>query len=254
MSKRDAIEALQTLGLGSYEARVFVTLQQLGGGTAQAVSKHSEVPRSQVYGAADDLADRGLVEVVETSPKEYRPVGTDVARAILDDRLRRERDRAFENLEAIRSERESAGDGSVSTLRGRAPIDERLAETTTAADAEIVLVVPGDDDIPETLSDALLERAEAGVAITVVIQQQGSGLAFADHPNVTVTVDRGGTEGYTGRILLVDGHTILLSVLTDDGAEPTDEMALWTAESKIAGILAQFVHAGIQRVLEDRRE
>lgn len=72
MSIQDAIGALERLGFSNYAARVFVALQQLGTGTAEAISDVS-VPRSQVYGVADDLAVRGLVEVTETTPQQYRP-------------------------------------------------------------------------------------------------------------------------------------------------------------------------------------
>jgi sugar-specific transcriptional regulator TrmB len=80
MSTHEAVEALRELGLSNYEARVFVALQRLGSGTAQEVSQVSDVPRSQVYGAADDLAARGLLEVVESSPKAFRPVDLSTAR------------------------------------------------------------------------------------------------------------------------------------------------------------------------------
>lgn len=251
MSKRDAVEALKTFGLSNYEARVFVTLHQIGGGTAQAVSKSSDVPRSQVYGAADDLADRGLVEVVEASPKEYRPVALETARAILDERIREERDRAFENLESVRTESRDHPGGSVSTLRGRQPIDARLAEMVRTAESTLVLVVPSGEYLSTAVRTALEDRAGAGVSVTVVTEDRSLAAALEQHQSVTVAVDPAGTTGYTGRILLVDDRAILLSVLMDDDdTEPMDEMALWTDESKIAGILAEFIHAGIKRVLE----
>jgi len=253
MSHREAVDALKALGLGNYEARVFVALHRLGGGTAQEVSKNSEVPRSQVYGTADDLADRGLVEVVETSPKEYRPVDLDTARSILGERLRQEERRAFENLESIRAERTGPTGGDVSTLRGHQAIDARIAEMTRTAREQVILTFPRGEYLPPEVRRAIEERAAEGVQVTLVSQDSSVREAFAGAVNVAVLADPGGPNGFTGRLLLVDDDSILISVLTeDDDAEPMDEMALWTAETKIARILAQFVHAGVQRVLGDR--
>ena len=129
MGAHEAVEALQELGLSSYEAQVFVALQQLGTGTAQDVSQISDVPRSQVYGAADDLATRGLLEVVESAPKAFRPVSLSAARKHLETRIERQQQRAFENLEAIeRDHTEFTDEVSISTLRGHQPIRERMID------------------------------------------------------------------------------------------------------------------------------
>ena len=52
-----ATESLQQLGLSQYEAEVFVALVKLGTGTAREVTQITDVPRSQVYGAAEALDD-----------------------------------------------------------------------------------------------------------------------------------------------------------------------------------------------------
>jgi len=52
MNEGDAVDALKSLGLTTYEARTFVALQKLGAGTASEVADIADVPRSQVYGAA----------------------------------------------------------------------------------------------------------------------------------------------------------------------------------------------------------
>ncbi|MUV88736.1 hypothetical protein GJ629_01590 [Halapricum sp. CBA1109] len=113
MDDEDAIEGLTRLGLTTYEARVFLALQKLDTGTASEVAEVSEVPRSQVYGTADDLEQRGLIEIQETRPAVYRPVDPDTAEQ-----------RLLEQLEStgggrLATCRTSAGSSPTATTRAR---------------------------------------------------------------------------------------------------------------------------------------
>ncbi len=255
MSAHEAVDALRELGLANYEARVFVALQRLGSGTAQEVARISEVPRSQVYGAADDLATRGLVEVVESSPKEYRPVSLERAREQLRERIERQHERAFEHLDAVHEDSAGHADESaVATLRGRDPIQDRMVTLVADASSEVLLVGASDGDLRPDVLAALEERATEGVDVTVVTGDD----ALRDRISGGVDVvysPASGDSGYAGRTLLVDDATVLLSVPThEDHAEPFDEVAMWTANTSIGHILARFVHAGMQAGIEDAAE
>lgn len=257
MSAHEAVEALRELGLSNYEARVFVALHRLGSGSAQDVASTSDVPRSQVYGAADDLAARGLLEVVESSPKTYRPVSLERARAQLRERVEAQAERAFENLETVAGDRGDATDaGDVSTVRGHEPIQDRAVDLVAEADDRVILVGTDAATLREDLAGALTERAAAGVPVTVVTADQSLAERFDDVDGLGVVVSSAsGDDGYAGRTLLVDDDTVLLSVPTDDdGHEPFDEVAMWTAETRIGHILGRFVHAGMQSGLDDEAD
>ncbi|WP_128477417.1 TrmB family transcriptional regulator [Halorussus pelagicus] len=252
MSAHEAVEALRELGLSNYEAQVFVALQRLGTGSAQAVSRVSDVPRSQVYGAADDLASRGLVEVVESSPKEYRPVSLAAAREQLREAVERQHERAFRNLEAVRNEHADRGDErEVATLHGLHAIHERVTNLVENSIERVILVAGSDGLLPETVEESLRERAIAGVSVVVVTEDEAVAERFADAPVRVVVATREQTGGFTGRTLLVDDATVLLSVRTDDDPEPFEETALWTADTRIGDILAAYVHAGMQSGFEE---
>jgi len=242
MSTQDAVESLKRLGLANYPARVFVALQRLGTGTTQEISDVSDVPRSQVYGAADDLAERGLVEIIEASPKRYRPVSLDAAREQLTARLERERERAFENLSELRADQPDHGSGGVATLRGRTPIDDRIAELVGTAATSIVFVAPAARSLSDGIEAALRERADAGVRVAVVTAEEGARERFADSPIVVLVMSEDNPGDFAGRALTVDEETVLLSVATDDAA---GEEALWTEHSNIGRILAEFMRSGI---------
>jgi len=253
VSAGEAAEALERLGLSSYEAAVFVALQQLGDGTAQEVADVSEVPRSQVYGAADELAERGLIEQIESSPKRYRPVSLDAARRQLSARLEREQDRAFENLEQVRSDADDEATGTeVATLRGRHPIQERVSALVSEAADRVMYVAPAARQVDGLVAETLRERARDGLEVIVATEEPAVEDRFAGDAVVVVVMDDDTTE-FTGRTLLVDETTVLLSVVPDDG-DGADETALWTADTSIGRILGQFISAGMERGMERQGE
>ena len=136
----------------------------------------------------------------------------------------------------------------MATLRGHGPIRDRAVDLVERADDHVILVGVRDATVRDGLAAALDERAAAGVDVTVVTDDA----ALADRlSGVQVVVsEASGDEGYAGSTLLVDDATVLLSVPTD-GHEPFDEVAMWTAETRIGHILARFVHAGMESGLDE---
>ncbi|QDX41071.1 TrmB family transcriptional regulator [Salarchaeum sp. JOR-1] len=243
MSTRDAVAALKRLGLPNYQARVFVALQELGTATAQEVSDASEVPRSQVYGAADALVERGLAELVESSPKQYRAVSLDAARTQLTERLERERDAAFDHLEDLRTtatNRETTG--AVATLRGRQPISDRIADLVADAAESVFLVAPAERSITDGIAAALRDRAADGLAVTVLSAEPSARERFANAPIRVLVMDDDHPADFAGRALMVDDETVLLAAATDGGS---GEEAMWTEHSSIGRILARFMQSGV---------
>jgi sugar-specific transcriptional regulator TrmB len=79
----DEIEVLNSLGLKLSEAKVFVTLSQLGLSLATTVAKQSGVAREFVYQILPKLKKRGLVEEIITKPKKFKAISLDEAYKIL---------------------------------------------------------------------------------------------------------------------------------------------------------------------------
>ncbi|MWG36815.1 TrmB family transcriptional regulator [Halomarina oriensis] len=249
MSAHEAVEGLKRLGLSSYEAGVFVALQRLATGSASEVSRASEVPRSQVYGAAESLAERGLIEVVEGSPKRYRPVSLDTARRQLRERIDREEARAFESLANLQGTDADTSDDGVATVKGRHALDDRIASLVGTATDRVMLVAWSVDHLPPAVEEALRERATAGVTTVLVTEASSLGARLDDSAVRVIVAPSKPTGGVSGRTLLVDEDTVLLSVESADEDAPA-ETGLWTAHSDIGHILAQFVHAGMMYGVE----
>ncbi len=74
MEKEDILRTLQELGLGEWEAKVYVALVSLGVTKAGPLSRRSEVPQSKIYIVLENLVDRQMVEVLDGRPREFHAV------------------------------------------------------------------------------------------------------------------------------------------------------------------------------------
>ena len=251
MDENDAIDALETLGLSNYEAKVFAALQRLGTGTAREVHRVTDVPRSQVYGAAESLQDRGLVEVQQSKPMQYRPVSLDAARSHLREEFEQTQEQAFDYLETARKQR---GDGEekqedIWTVHGATSIDGRVEQLLAEAETRVLLGVGERENLAPQVADQLRELAATGVRVVIVGDDPALDDAFAGTDVVVRSLadEKPPGDDPVGRVLVVDGETVLLSVRGGDGdsADLTEETAIWSSRTGIAAVLIQLIDGGL---------
>lgn len=242
VDENEAVESLQRLGLSKYEAQVFIALERLGSGTARDVDRMTDVPRSQVYGAAENLEDRGLVEVQQSNPIQYRAVTLDEAREILQERFEREQDRAFEFLEQARegADHKDEHQEGVWTVHGQGNVSTRVQQLVEAAENNVLYVTRGeliDDDVVASLD----ERAE-DIDVWVFYCDRESADGFASAENVSLVPFPEEKDEMTGRLLTIDRDTILLSVLGGEELPGVrKETAIWSSDTGFATVLLQLV-------------
>lgn len=242
MDASDAVDALAELGLTQYEAQVFIALQQLGVASASEVGQATDVPRSQVYGTAESLEARGLVEVQQSSPIQYRPVGLDEARQTLRAQYEAAERDAFDYLEAVRTQRgtDAEQQEDIWTVRGSDHIDTRVHQLAAEATDRVVYGC-GSDLFDEQTAETLVDRAAGGVDVTVASRDEAVRSRFADTAVGTLAFpsEVDSPQSQAGRVLSADGDTILLSVLGGPVAPAVpEETAIWSAET---GFAATFV-------------
>lgn len=235
-----AVEQLERLGLSSYAAQTFVGLASLGTGTARDVSQVTEVPRTRVYDAIDELQSRGLVDVQQSSPKKFWSISADTASRT----FRRELQRRTETLQGALAELEPTEHQSeqrgVWTVDGQQPVTQRAIEFFETADEEIVYMTV-DALLTEDIVAGLREAADRGVSIEL------AGMSTAVREQVLEQVP-GATafespwawsDASTGRLMLVDGRTTLVSALVTRGraSDQREETAIW-GEGKSNSLVA----------------
>jgi len=251
MQDEDAIQGLKRLGLTTYEARVFIALQKLGKGTASEVSEVADVPRSQVYGAADGLEERGLVETRQSTPTVYRPVPLEQARRQLLDQLAETGAETFDYLETVQN---SAGmeerSESIWLIDGRDAISSRTV--SIAADSTDRLLYATED--PKLMEQEIMDTLQVAVGNGVSVVVASVNPAALEQVPESIGQYRVSEERRmdvnTGRLLLADDMTILLSTRPADIGDTDEEIAFWTAETSFAAVLVELAEGWMQRPFE----
>ena len=246
-SEFDPIEALERLGLPNYEARVFVALQKLGTGSAKDVSSVADVPQSQVYGAAESLETRGLLEIQHSTPKTYRPVELDEAQDRLRERFERTQEQAFEYLDTVKDERagsaETEAEAGVWRLTGTAAIDDRTIDLLDEATDRIVYGTNDPIPLSTAIRDRLEERGAAGIPVILLSDDESLEKRLGNVEIIPPAIT-GGAQA--GRLLVVDDDTILMSV-----ADGETETAIWSARSGFGRVLVPLVEDAIDPTISN---
>ncbi|MGQ3413333.1 TrmB family transcriptional regulator [Natrinema sp. LN54] len=252
MSEADAIEALEELGLRTYEARCFVALTQLSEGTAKEISQVADVPQSRVYDVVDQLHRLGLVDIQESDPRRYAVVSVDIARKRLRQEYRDHLETATTNLREL--ERRTTDDDGVWKVADHQDLCNRTVAAVEDATSEIYLLVADADLLEPALLERLAAAHDRGVAVFVEVPSTSArGTVREAVPTARVSVtdfefdSQGPADRSLGRLLLVDRETVVLSALTE-GIVPreTAETGIWASE-RGHGLIVWFRY-----VLEER--
>ena len=249
MDDNTAIEGLKRLGLTTYEARVFTALQKLGQGSASDVSELADVPRSQVYGAAEGLEKRGLVETRQSTPTVYRPVPLEQARRLLLDQLVETGAEAFDYLETVQNTHEQEErTESIWLLNGSDAIRSRTVELIEAANDRVLYAVEDprqlDEEIHAALesaaADAVVVLASTNQAVFEVLPEGSSIRTYRVPEERNMDVD-------TQRLLVVDGETLLLSTSSTGVDAGGEEVAFWTSENVFGAVIVELAQEWLRR-------
>lgn len=253
MNDNHAIDGLKRLGLTTYEARVFIALQKLGQGAASEISEVADVPRSQVYGAAEGLEDRGLVETQQSTPTVYRPVPLEQARTLLLDQLATTGAETFDYLDSIQDSHEQEDRSeSIWLLNSSESIKSRILDLIDQADEQILYAT----EDPELLDTEILAALEAAAADGVTVQ-----LASVEQSVLDLVPAESSIQKYSipeernldvsiGRFLVVDHKTLLLSTFSAAGESDDEEVAFWTSENIFATVIIEFAEEWFRSPLE----
>lgn len=255
-TQADAAAALQRLGLSKYEALVFCALQPIEKATASEIANNSDVPRSQVYGAAEGLEDSGLVDVQQSSPQQFRAVGLDEARAHLQAQLEREQDRAFDALSSLQQQPidEAETQEDIWTIKGQKTISDRVAQLISSANQRIIFAAREPSMVTKDITDALRCAKAANVDILITSGNPAVCELFEDRnleAHHTSIKPKDGTDDRSGRVLAIDSNIILMSVLVPAQRDETqNEVAFWSDGTGFASILISLLETWFSKFIE----
>jgi HTH-type transcriptional regulator, sugar sensing transcriptional regulator len=166
---KDVVDYLMQLGLNEYEAKAYIATVALGEGTIKEISDESGVPRSRAYDVMERLAEKGLVELGNSTPLIYRANEPTKAANHLMDEIRAAGDEVSKYLNDI-GRRTEKRDNPIWTLKGDWAINHKVCEMIDAAKKDIEIVCVNNRHLIRYAK--YIAEASKSKSITIVISHQ----------------------------------------------------------------------------------
>lgn len=247
MDQQAIVDKLGQFGFGTYEAKLLIAVQRIGSGTASELAEVADIPRSQVYGAADTLEAKGMLGVQDAQPTVYKSVSVNTIETVFQQRLTTWTSEITTYLEQV--ERDQAGSSEMDAVyRLQTPdgITAQFTELVQRATETVTYTVRHPADIPEPILTVLEAVAADGVTVDITYPEQASdelpAVVRTGHvqPVAVPELPTHSPDGWN-RIATIDHHTFLLSILPAD--ERQSEQAFWSESSQVGRVLTQGLQA-----------
>jgi sugar-specific transcriptional regulator TrmB len=249
--KQEHMEKIQDYGLTEYEARAYLALLELNGGTAREVASLSRVPRTKIYQVLDDLHGKRLAEMIPERPKKYLAVPFEeyLARFETDykEKLEKiEKDRVIAREELIPSgNRENTTTGGFQVFKGRKNVTTKVEEMLDDSESDVFHIGTAPAAKRFQYHTPILEElAERGVKVRLLFpsgkNNEGALSELAETSQVRIRNE----EGAGASILIVDDERALVwHPVPDDGhVFQGDDIAMWTDDA----VVVQDLKAGFE--------
>jgi len=235
-------------GLTEYQARVYLTLLDLGAATATQISPLSKVPRTRIYATMQQLHQKGLVQILPETPLRYEPVSFDAYLRALGDDLRSRAKQIDAGLDllarefAVNAQREPESHGRFEAIYGRKNVRERLLRMYAIASREVIGIgttrSPG--RILGAFRPSLVEKATQGVRLKYAFR-----FTPENRDDVRMLLKHAEVRHIDFLMPVymhnVDGKEFLMShpIPDDDSPYRGDDIAIWTNDPAIADAMSE---------------
>ncbi|QGN08028.1 TrmB family transcriptional regulator [Halorhabdus sp. CBA1104] len=256
----ECVSLLQTIDFTEYEAKCFVGLQRVRQGTAKDVSDVADVPRARVYDCMEGLQERGLVDVQQGTPREFRVADPDEAVSLLDRRLSDLLDRLAELLPRLQPPEATEDSGDVWVMEGDAEVSERMEGLVQQADEEVLLAAAVEDLLTDDLLAAVRGATERDVDVVIgspaagIRERLREELPKARLQETWTWWDSHPIQpGAVSAILMVDGQQLLVSADVETSLPGVRKhRAVWTDgdSAPLVGMMRPLLADAIQRSAE----
>lgn len=221
------LATLQSYGLGAYASRAYLALLGLGRADARETSRLARVPLGKIYRVLDQLADKGLVRVHPTSPKEYAPVPfeewLDHLRSLHEDRIRELDAKKREHGDLFPMQAASSPDdrGRVRLVKGRRNVVEKLRAHARSSKRDMLILASENMETRERSLLGVWEEASArGVRLRAFVRPARRD-AFARLRQLGELRDRSVVKDCAGNVAIAvfDGErAMMVQFVPDDGS------------------------------------
>ena len=250
----DFLNKLKSLGLNSYEAKLWVALLSVGTSTAGELSDIANVPRSRSYDVLEGLEKKGFIITQIGKPIKYLAIPPlDVLDRVKDsiNIAFKEKEKLMDNFQESELMTELAtlhtkGIKLVEptdisgSIKGRSKIYFRLNSMIKNAEKNIVILTTKEGALRKSLIlKKSLEKANAnGVDISIHTSFAGADNLVNKFKSFAKVKD---TNGLRSRMCIVDGSEVLLMLLDEGGAHEDSDVAVWLKAPFVASALSTLI-------------
>lgn len=239
MSKDNALELLQKLGLNQYESKTYLALAKHGTLAAGKVSELAKIPRPRVYDVLSKLEKEGFVLVQSGRPVKYQAREISEAVQLLKDRKLESMNSNLSELASVGSKisehlqreqplSESQSMGTTWTLKGRNSIYSAIQNIISTSKSHVVISTTpsGLERKQKTLMQHLREAKSRGVKLEVITHTKESNAQVLKSFGDTVNKVTHSDDPYRF-VLADDEHAVLFLTPEGEGEEKEAELAVW---------------------------
>lgn len=245
MTQKDAlthqrvVDKLISLGLTTYEAKVFSALTRLGEARVSEIHTVAEVPRSAIYETLDRLEHRGIIETSTGRPKRFRAVPPKIAISKIESEVISAVRDAREGLEELAcTPSHGASDARLWIIKGKTRIRDTIERMIDSVKSEMLVAGYPDHIIA---FDGLWRKAKAKkIKIRFAATDPDKIRALKGYgeiirPKTKTKIP----ELNPPKVLFVrsDKKIILLASEYKDENQTEDMTAFWTDDESIVGFI-----------------
>jgi len=251
VASQRALDTLKTLGLNSYERKLFVTLLAKGTSSAGTLSEMSGVPRSRTYDVLESLADKGFVVIQSNKPLRYLAVRPREALDRLKKKYEEEYKDMSKRIEEIKKsdiidELEKLHKNGMKTvdpseltgaLKGRHAMHQEVETLLKNAKKYIYFVTSenGLMELYENHSKLIKEAARRGVKIRIAAPVNKNLAETIKNLKSFADVRDTSKLNVNGRFAVVDGKELIMALTREKDVHPTQDLHIWSQSNHVAG-------------------
>lgn len=254
MTNEWMIESLKKMGLTEYEAKTFIALNRIRGGTVSDINMTSGIPRAAIYSALSKLEVKGLVEVEHGKPMRYRSIAPEKATNKLRDNINEESERVLNYLkEAYREVECPEPAESMWTIRGVMNLYTKFSDMVSSAKKDIIIITtdPLFGDLAQkypvfnNIFPLVQRKVEEGVRVRLICTTKTlAEYALNMLPSVEVRLldpSKPSTSiQFKSAVLMTDDSEALLSIISD--IAHGDQKDITAIHTRLESITAVFRH------------
>lgn len=252
----DFLNKLKSLGLNSYEAKLWTALLSLGTSTAGELSDVANVPRSRSYDVLDGLEKKGFIITRIGKPIKYLAIPPEEVLERVKQKIKKEYNNQTESMNSLKNSNmmkeldrlHSSGVDLIEptditgAIQGRDKIYSHLNKMIKDAEQSIVFVTSkeGFRRKIKQFNNVLKKANLRGVNVQMNVLNKGNNPIQRD---IEEFIKFKETNNLNARFCVIDNKEVLLMLLSDEETSVESDVAVWLNSPFLASALNSLINS-----------